>query len=155
MSETAFAYRPASLVKRLVAIFYDLLLLVALLFTVGVVVAGIVTFAINDGHAITPEHHAYTLYRIFILGILLLTGLLFYGWFWVHGGQTLGMKTWRLQLKSADGGNLNWKMATIRYFGAIISWLCLGLGYLWSLLDPHRRSWHDILSATVVVQLKK
>ena len=155
MSEKTFQYRPASLVKRLVAIFYDLLLLVALLFTVGIIAAAILTFALNDGNAITESHPAFILYRMFMLALLLVTGFLFFGGFWVHGGQTLGMKTWRLEVKSVDGGPVTWKSAAIRYIGALISWGLLGLGFLWSLVDARRRSWHDIFSATVLVQLNK
>ncbi|MDH5571581.1 MAG: RDD family protein [Gammaproteobacteria bacterium] len=146
---------PASLFKRLLAICYDLLLLTALLFTVGVIVASIFTFAINHGNAITEEHPAYTFYRVFILATLFITAYLFFGWFWIHGGQTLGMKTWRLRLQSTDTGTFNWKRAAIRYLGAVISWLVFGLGFIWILIDKNKRSWHDLMSKSVIVQLEK
>jgi len=38
---------------------------------------------------------------------------------------------------------------------AVVSWLPLGLGYLWILVDPQRRAWHDRLSGTRVVVLPK
>lgn len=113
---------PVSLFKRLLAIFYDAFLLLALLFIVGVIAAGIFTFTINDGNAITPEHPTYLAYQLFMLTLLFSTAFLFLGWFWTHGGQTLGMRTWRIKLISNDGSNISWDQAFIRCFTALISW---------------------------------
>ena len=146
---------PATLFKRLMAICYDLFLLTALLFTVGVIVAGIITFAINEGNAITANHPAYPVYRIFMMILLFITSFLFYGWFWTHGGQTLGMRTWKLKLVSVDNHPIIWKQALIRYIGALISWGCLGLGFLWVLFNKDKKSWHDLLSDTKLIQLPK
>ena len=146
---------PVGLFKRLLVIVYDLLLLTALLFTVGVLVAGIMTFAFNNGNAITEQHAFYFTSQLIILIILICTGFLFYSWFWMHGGQTLGMKTWRVQLISVDGDQIDWKKSAIRFIGAIISWAVLGLGFLWSLFDEQKRTWHDLLSATKLIQLPK
>ncbi|OGI41569.1 MAG: hypothetical protein A2150_00620 [Candidatus Muproteobacteria bacterium RBG_16_64_11] len=41
-------------------------------------------------------------------------GFLFYGWFWTRGGQTLGMRAWRLRLTRADGGPVTWRRAALR-----------------------------------------
>jgi uncharacterized RDD family membrane protein YckC len=155
MSENPFEYVPVGLMKRLMAIIYDSLLLIALLFTVGIIFAAIFTFAINNGNAITPDHPAYPMYRSLILGILLLTAYLFFGWFWVHGGQTLGMKTWRIQLRTTGNGNISWSTAGIRFIVAIISWCSFGIGFLWAVGDSRKRTWHDLLSSTVLVQLEK
>ena len=146
---------PATLFKRLLGICYDLFLLIALLFTVGVIVAGVITFAINDGNAITESHPAYAVYRIFILILLFITAFLFYGWFWTHGGQTLGMRTWKLKLVSVDNNPVSWKQALIRYIGALISWGVFGLGFLWVLFNKDQKTWHDMLSETKLIQLPK
>ena len=146
---------PATLFKRLLAICYDLFLLIALLFTVGVMVAGIITFAINDGNAITDSHPAYAVYRIFMLILLFITGFLFYGWFWTHGGQSLGMRTWKLKLVSADDKPVSWKQALIRYITALISWGSFALGFLWGLFNKEKKTWHDMASDTVLLQLDK
>lgn len=39
----------------------------------------------------------------------------------------------------------------IRYLAYIVSSIPLGLGFLWMLIDKHNRSWHDMLSGTVVI----
>jgi len=155
MSPELTETKPASLFKRLIAIFYDLFLLLALLFIVGVVAAGILTFAINNGNAITADHPYYLPYRTFILLLLFFTGLGFFGWFWTHGGQTLGMRTWRLKLVSDNDQTISWQQALIRYSGAILSWGCAGLGFLWALFNKKKKTWHDLLSKTAVIQLNK
>lgn len=148
-------YPAASLVKRLMAIIYDLLLLLAMSFVTGIITSTLTTFIVNNGNAITPDHPFYLVNQLIILCVLTLTALIFYGWFWTHGGQTLGMKTWRIQLVSEDGGIISWKQATIRFFAAVISWCFLGLGFLWSLIDRDSRCWHDMLSSTRLLQLPK
>jgi uncharacterized RDD family membrane protein YckC len=40
-------------------------------------------------------------------------------------------------------------------FTVLLSWLALGLGWLWILVDPGRRAWHDRLSRTRVVLVGK
>ena len=48
-------------------------------------------------------------------------------WFWSHGGQTLAMKTWRVQLVTTDGGPVSMQRATMRY---LLSWLWFVPGLL-------------------------
>lgn len=88
---------------------------------------------------------------VLIQAYLLLICLLFFCWFWVHGGQTLGMRAWRLRVVNPDGTTVTWRRAVIRFFSALLSWVPLGLGYLWILIDKENRAGHDLLSGTVVI----
>lgn len=148
-------YAPVSLLKRLLAIIYDLFLLIAVFFAVGIPLSILTTFIFNAGNAITEEHRFYLLNQVIILGSLFIASVFFYGWFWTHGGQTLGMKTWRIMLISNKTQKISWKQAIQRYCAAILSWLVLGMGFLLSLLDDKKRCWHDMLSGTHLVQLEK
>jgi len=134
--------RYAGLTRRLLVIIYDLFLLAALLF-----IATAAAMIVNRG-PIEPGEHLFTLY-------LLTISFGFYGWFWTHGGQTLGMKTWKIRLQQVDGRPVTWRLALIRFVTAIISWLVAGLGVLWALFDPRKRCWHDIASHCVLVDLRK
>lgn len=87
------------------------------------------------------------LLQFYLLGVC----FVFYGWFWVHGGQTLGLRTWRLRVVRHDGTPITWRHAALRFAGAILSWAALGLGFLWIYVDPQRRAWHGHLSGTRVV----
>jgi uncharacterized RDD family membrane protein YckC len=46
---------------------------------------------------------------------LFLVCFFFYGGFWVHGGQTLGLRAWRLRLQRCDGGKIGWQQALLRF----------------------------------------
>ena len=132
-------FPPAPLWRRLGAIVYDLMLVLSLLFVASIPVTVI--------FRITTASPWYDLYR----GGLFLLCFLYYGWFWTHGGQTLGMKTWGLRLVSTRGKGVSWPQAMLRFVVAIVSWLALGAGFLWSLLREDRATWHDLLSDSRIV----
>jgi uncharacterized RDD family membrane protein YckC len=67
---------------------------------------------------------------------------------WTRGGQTVGMRAWRLVLRSEDAPGIGWARASLRFFAAGLSTAALGLGFLWCLVDPRGRTWHDRLSRT-------
>ena len=91
-----------------------------------------------------------------ILGSLMLVSLFaFFAKFWTHNGQTLGMQVWGIRVQNQDGSAIDLWQALLRFFIAIGSWLCGGLGYLWMLWDKQQRTWHDRYSDSVVVQLPK
>lgn len=135
---------PPSLLRRLVAILYDSLLLCGILLLVSLPLPLI-------PQAIYQMWWVQLLVQLY----LLVCCLLFFGWFWVHGGQTLGMRAWRIRVVQLDGSGLSWRVATIRFFAAIASWLILGLGFLWVLFDKDKKSWHDHLSRTRLIVVPK
>jgi len=126
------------LLRRLAVVFYDFLLLIALLF-----LATALLLPLNAGEAFTRQQIFYPLY-------LLVISFFFYGWFWTHGGQTLGLRAWKIKLLSVNGQPITWVQALLRFIAAIISWSFLGLGFLWILFDKNQRSWHDHLSKTAL-----
>ena len=136
-----FSQRLQLFARRLGAVVYDGLLLIALWLAA---MAPVVVF--------TGEHPS-TLARASTQLYLFLVGFAFFGGFWTHGGQTLGLRTWRLRVEDAQGGRLTWARALARYAAALLSWLPFGLGFLWILVDPHGRAWHDRLSATRVASV--
>lgn len=125
------------LLRRLAAIFYDWLLLTGVM-----IVAALPLVWILGG---APANWvAQAAFRIYLLGIT----YGFFAWFWTHGGQTLGMRVWRLRVVSCSGGPVSWRQATWRFLAALVSLACLGLGFLWVMHDRERRAWHDRLSGT-------
>ena len=130
---------PGTLSRRLAALCYDGLVLTALLasFTLAIV-------ALRGGRAIGGG-------TLWFEAALLAVVLLFFCWFWTHGGQTVGMRAWRIRVISEDGGSVRWGAAVVRFAAAILSVLPLGLGFWWSVLDARGRCWHDRLSRTRVV----
>ncbi|MEM6640697.1 MAG: RDD family protein [Pseudomonadota bacterium] len=132
----------AALWRRLAAMLYDALLLIAVL-----MIATFIMLPFNGGEAIVGNW----LFSIYVF----LVGCGFFALFWRFGGQTLGMRAWRLQVRGASGGTVTWREAWIRSLVALLSWLCGGLGFLWSLVDKDRRAWHDMVSGTRLIVIPK
>ena len=65
------------------------------------------------------------------------------------------MQAWRLRVEDDDGNVPGLAAATVRFFAAILSWLPLGLGFLWQLWDKDKLTWHDRLSGTRLVYYRK
>ena len=68
---------------------------------------------------------------------------------WRRGGQTMGMRPWRLQVLSADGRLASSGQLWRRY---AVATLTPGLCLLWCLVDGERRGLHDLASGTVFVR---
>lgn len=127
---------PCGLLRRFAAICYDLFLLAAVLFAFTWIM-----LLARGGAAIAPETAWYQ-------AALVAISVLFYGWFWTHRGQTLGMRAWKIRVVRSDGAPLTWRDALQRYLAAWLSALPAGLGYLWGLFDADQLCWHDRLSKT-------
>jgi len=134
--------------RRLAAMFYDGLLLVALWFTVTALL-----LAVSGGYMASPDRPLWLLSTLRVS--LLLVTFMFFAGFWTHGGQTLGMRAWRLKLISASGDPVTWKQALWRFAAAIPSIGAFGLGLIWMLLDKERCAVHDRLSGTRLILLAK
>ena len=126
----------AGLPRRLAAIVYDGLLVLAILFLVT-----LPFIAVRGGEPVDPGDIRY---RITLFAIV----FLFFTGFWSIHGRTLGMQSWGLRLETPDGRRPGFAAASLRFFAAIVSWLPLGLGFWWQLVDADSLSWHDRLSGT-------
>lgn len=131
---------PIGLLRRLIAILYDSLLVVALIFVLSVPL-----IILNGGEPIPARTFWYR-------GYVLAIGGGYFAYCWLRGGQTLGMKSWRIRLVSADGGAVSARQALVRVATSLLSWLPAGAGYLWSLVDRDSLAWHDRLSGTRLIR---
>ncbi len=143
MNEPRPTATPAHLGLRLTALTYDLLPLAALCF-VGATLALALTGGALDVHRFAD--------KALVQGIVLaLCG----GYFvisWLRGGQTVGMRAWRLRVVTATGERVELPRALLRCTVALLS---CGIGLLWCLVDRDRRAWHDLAAGTLVVRLEK
>lgn len=133
------AYAP--LTRRLAAMVYDLLLVLALLFLFG-----FIGVAISGGEANESQ--------LFKLSVWVVP-FIFYSYFWRKSGQSLGMLAWRLRIQTHQGTPISQLQVFLRLIAALVSWACLGLGYWWVLLDKQKRSWPDILSNSQTLLITK
>jgi uncharacterized RDD family membrane protein YckC len=132
---------PASPLKRFAAFCYDLLLLTGLVATFT-----LLAVLVRGGDAIQPGSVWYQTALALII-------VAFFCGFWVHGGQTLGMRAWRIRVVTDDSVTLRWPRALLRFAAGLFAALPLGLGLWWGWLDPQRRGWHDRLAKTRVVRV--
>lgn len=137
---------PASLGLRLLAAVYDLLPLLALWF-----VAAVLALALTGG-ALDVQRRAD---RLVVQGLVALFSAAYFTVSWHRGGQTIGMKPWRLRVVRADGASPDMAHALLRFGVALLSLAAAGMGFWWALFDAQGRTWHDIAAGTVVVRLEK
>ena len=74
---------------------------------------------------------------------------------WRRGGQTLGMRPWRLRVVAAGGGAPATRALCLRFVVGTVSLLLGGLGFWWAWVDRGRLAWHDRASATRIIRVPK
>jgi uncharacterized RDD family membrane protein YckC len=148
----------ASFLRRIAAMVYDVLVAVA----VGMCAAMVMLVAMlllvendvldNQGH----EHFSDLIQLSFSYQLILQVWVAlwvvgFFLWFWRNGGQTIGMRAWRLRLFSTNDRPFGYKRAFLRLvfsFG--------GLGTLLVLLDfKSKQSLQDRIAHTEILTLTK
>ena len=154
MASTSASSRPSALIGwRVLALVYDMWPVIAmwmvasLLFTVGFTMSG---------HASRENIAPFSaLQWLLWLICWLITGT--YALLsWRRGGQTLGMRPWRLKVVCADGITApDTRALVMRFVVGTASLLLAGLGFWWALVDRERLTWHDRVSGTRMVRLAK
>ncbi len=136
--------KPTSLMRRIGAMLYDGLLILALLF-----LTTIPFIAWRGGDPV--ESGGNLPYQITLAVVI----FAFFVGFWSRSGRTLGMQSWGLRAETETGQIPSLGQACIRFFAAIISWLPVGLGFLWQLWDKESLTWHDRISKTRLMHYPK
>jgi uncharacterized RDD family membrane protein YckC len=155
--------RPAGLLRRIGAMIYDAMIVLAIWMLT--LFAGV---AIHNGAVVGP----------LVQSILFLEYFAFFAYFWVARGQTVGMLAWDLRLETDDGRPIRLAQALLRLLPGLLSF-AIGLalirfdsthatlpgaaaavisfvsGYLWMYVDPDRRTWPDMLSKSRVIHLPR
>lgn len=134
---------PASLWLRLLAGVYDLLPLLGLWFF-----AGAIALALSGGALEAHPDLRKLLTQAFVLAFT----AAYFTISWTRGGQTIGMRAWRLRVTRADGTRVTWPRALLRFGVALVSLAALGLGFWWALFDAQKRTWHDKAAGTIVIK---
>jgi uncharacterized RDD family membrane protein YckC len=124
-------------------------------FILGILTAivSVVLFAVI-GAAAASDNSGAAIGTAFIwLFVVLLMSLAYFPWFWWKGGQTPGMRIFRLRVvRDADGGPISGGAAILRLFGFWVSYIVFYIGFLWILIDKRRRGWADLIAGTCVIE---
>jgi uncharacterized RDD family membrane protein YckC len=130
---------------RLLALVYDLFPALALWF-----VTGAIAVALHRGEPVRADTPAGWLE----LALLWLVTGAYAMVSWRRGGQTIGMRPWRLRVV-APGGAPSWRAVATRYAVGTLSLLLGGLGFWWAWIDRDRMTWHDRASGTRLERMAK
>ena len=132
---------PAHAGWRLISLLYDLLPVIALLFVISALFLWL-----NGGRTIEASP---VLQWMDSLVSWLLVGSYFVV-SWRHGGQTIGMRPWRLRLVTPSGRPPRTHALWLRY---LVATATLGLGFFWAFFDRDKRALYDIAAGTVFVRM--
>ena len=121
-------------IKRIAASVYDLFLLLGVWFVVGSLAVWI------NGGIIQTKWVGPLL--------VILSTWIFYGYFWMNGGKTLGMAVWNFEIYSTDGGEITLKKVSVRFFSNIFTILLAGLPLALIYFSKDNLSLSDYLSKT-------
>ncbi|MDP2560679.1 RDD family protein [Psychrobium sp. 1_MG-2023] len=117
--------------RRLGALLYDFLVAMAVYAIAHFIGFAVVTLAANLNPTVCDD--AMDIQRCLITsdvysGYLIAVVCFFFIWFWTHGGQTIGMRAWRLKVQRMDGRSITTFQAIIRLCTSFF-----GLGNIWLL----------------------
>ena len=130
----------APLRVRLLSLFYEAVLLLAIVFVASYLFLSLA----RDAQSGLP----WFIFQVYLLAVC---GAYFMVC-WVRSGQTLPMKTWRLRLVTNSGDAVPIATAFRRYLIAVPAMLS-GIGILWALFDRDRQFLQDRLAGTRIVRL--
>ena len=133
----------AGLGRRFGALFYDLLVLLGIVFIAALPLPWF--DQITGGAEL-----GLWIKRLYLLGVC----FAYFGGFWIKGGQTLGMKAWQLRVIQKAGRALGWRDAVKRFTGLCLAVITLGLGFFWMPNDTRHSNW-DKLCGTRVISCRK
>ncbi len=153
-------YQRAGFFRRLAAMIYDALIAVAVGMLSALIIVGVIT-ALLENEVLSKQGYehvneliqasfAYQLVIQVWVGVWIAG---FFLWFWKHGGQTLGMRAWRLRIFNLrdDDKPIGYGRLIIRLITALG-----GLGTLLVMLDfKGKQSFQDRLAGTQVLVLSK
>lgn len=174
---TCQQYQPAGLLRRLGAILSDSLVIFGLLALTTLIVFVPILHMLGK-NAMVPAEVGWLWSGVYTLTMLSVC-FSFFGYFWGHSGQTIGMRAWRVKVETCDGRLVTWGVSVRRWALALSPWLIsmavfnqaevlhstllkaagagfilLGVaGLLVMYASPERLTWYDRLSKSRVILL--
>lgn len=143
--------------RRLASWVYDALATIAIIMLAQIIFLGLIELLLSLGIVKKTDdadisHFVTTQPWNFINQFYLVcVACFFYVYFWCKGGQTIGMRAWRLKVRNLDGSPISKGQAIIRAVTAL-----LGVGNLLVIFDfKNKRALQDYLAKTEVITLSK
>ena len=136
-------YKPASFLRRILALFYDTLLLTGII--LGYLL--VVTLMFGDTFESISE-------RIFLQFSYLILGVIFFTYFWKDNkGQTLGRQVWKIRIVGDEHKEPSTKNLIYRSLFGLVFNLAFGSNYLFIFFNKDKKSINDLLSKTKTIKI--
>jgi len=165
----------ASIQRRLAGLVYDGLLLFAI-----TMLAGFLLVPFMGEVQLQEGVKKQTIFNPLMTAYYLSVYYFFFGWFWTHGGQTLGMRAWHTKLVTLDNQALDWKISLVRFVLSLPMWffwvlavgkstggfeikfldsipneLVFALAAAWLVVDHLPNNWRDKVARTKIIYMPK
>ena len=121
-------------VKRIAATIYDIFLLLGVWFGVGSI-----ALWLNNSEILHPGVG---------LSIVIISAWIFYSFFWMRGGKTLGMAVWNIEIYSLKSNNITFMQATLRFYVNLLIFILMGVPLLQIYFSKDRLAVNDRISMT-------
>ena len=134
--------KKVSLLRIVAATTYDSLLLLGVWFLVGSLALGIKFLYIGEVSSLNP---------VAGMSLVILSTWLYFALFWIYGGKTLGMSSWKLRIISQDGNQITIIQTIIRFLSNILTVLFAGIPLFFRQINKNNESLSDLLSKTSII----
>ena len=134
--------KKVSLLRIVAATVYDSLLMLGVWFLVGSLALGVKFFFTGEVSSLNP---------IAVMSIVILSTWLYFAMFWIYGGKTLGMSSWKLRIASQDGNKITIIQTIIRFLSNIFTISLAGIPLFLRRINKNNRSLSDLLSKTSII----
>ena len=136
------AKTPAGIFRRLLAVFYDSILIV------GIYMSFVILITYLNGKALESD-----IEKIFLQLSFVIIAIGFFCYFWkVNNGQTLGMQVWKIRLISEDEANIKIKTMILRSFYSIFFTILLFSNFVYMFFNKEKKTLGDKLSKTEIIR---
>ena len=134
--------KKVSLLRIVAATVYDSLLMLGVWFLVGSLALGIKFVFTGEISSLNP---------IAGMSLVILSTWLYFALFWIYGGKTLGMSSWKLRIISQNGNQITVIQTIIRFLSNILTVLFAGIPLFFRQINKNNESLSDLLSKTSII----
>ena len=119
-------------------LFYEAIIQVALWFLITLTIL----ISLGEGYTINSS----------LLGFFLwLSSGIYFIYSWVHGGQTLAMRAWKLKLISP---NNHWWFFYVRYIFASAGLFLFFISFIYVIFNKERKFAHDLILGSKIINVQ-
>ncbi len=158
MTERRLVGQYAGFLTRAVGLLLDYVIIIAVVVGTGLL-ADLLFSVFNINLAACPQLTSDVSFstlacvggRISLVFFAAAFGPLYYVFFWMLTGQTIGQRVMGVRVVRLNGRRVGFISSLGRWIGYQLCIFTLGIGFLWVLVDNRRMGWHDKLARTCVI----